>query len=99
MTPKACLLLAAALASVGIYGVLTRRSILVVLMALELVLNAANLVFLTFARLRGDAAGHTAVLFVLVVGAVEVTVGLAVLLAFYAQKRRADLSALDLLRG
>lgn len=87
------LLLAAALFCVGVLGVLIRRNALVVFMCVELMLNAANLTFLAFARERGDAVGHLSAFFIIAVAAAEAAVGLAIVIALF--RTRATLNVDD----
>jgi NADH-quinone oxidoreductase subunit K len=77
------LLLAAALFCLGVLGVLIRRNALVVFMSIELMLNAANLTFLAFARERGDMGGHLSAFFIIAVAAAEASVGLAVIISVF----------------
>lgn len=94
------LVVGALLFSVGAAGVLLRRNVLVILMCIELMLNAANLSFVTFARRLDDVTGQVAVFFVLVVAAAEVAVGLAIVVAIFRQRRRgATADDISLLRG
>jgi NADH-quinone oxidoreductase subunit K len=92
-TPTNSLLLSAVLFAAGAYGVLARRNLLVVLMSIELMLNAVNLSFVTFAAVHGGAAGHTGHVFVLLtigVAAAEAAVGLAFLIAIVQRRRTVD---------
>jgi NADH-quinone oxidoreductase subunit K len=82
MTLRALLLVATALFSIGIYGLLTRRQAVALLLSIEVMANAANLVFVAFAR-YGGAPGHPLVLFALAVTVAEVAVGLALVLLLY----------------
>ena len=77
------LALAVILFSMGIFGVVVRRNALVVFMSVELMLNAANLVFLAFARENGDPSGHVNALFAIAVAAAEASVGLAIVIAVF----------------
>ena len=77
------LYLAAVLFTLGMFGVLVRRNALVVFMCIELMLNAANLTFLAFARQRADDVGHIAAFFVIAVAAAEAAVGLAIVIALF----------------
>jgi NADH-quinone oxidoreductase subunit K len=77
------LLLSAFLLFVGIIGALSRRNGLIVLMSVELMLNAANLAFVAFSRFLGDASGQVLVFFVIAVAAAEVAVGLAIVIALF----------------
>ena len=72
------LIVSALLFSLGFVGVLTRRNVLMILLSIELMFNAANLAFIAYARAWGDVAGQVMVFFVIVVAAAEVTVGLAI---------------------
>jgi NADH-quinone oxidoreductase subunit K len=78
--------LAAVLFCMGMFGALVRRNALVVFMCIELMLNAANLTFLAFARERQDIAGHAAAFFVIVVAAAEAAIGLAILIAVFRSR-------------
>jgi NADH-quinone oxidoreductase subunit K len=80
------LFLAAALFCMGMFGVLVRRNALVVFMCVELMLNAANLTFLAFARHRGDIGGHISAFFVIAVAAAEAAVGLAIVIAVFRSR-------------
>jgi NADH-quinone oxidoreductase subunit K len=82
MTLRALLLVATALFSIGIYGLLTRRQAVALLLSIEVMVNAANLAFAAFAR-YGGAPGHPLVLFALAITVAEVAVGLAVVLLLY----------------
>ena len=99
ITPDYYLILAALLFTVGAVGLLTRRNVLVMFMCVELMLNAVNLTFVTFARDLDDVGGQVAVFFVLVVAAAEVVVGLGIIVSIF--RRRAETTADDLhiLRG
>ncbi|HVD04011.1 MAG TPA: NADH-quinone oxidoreductase subunit NuoK [Candidatus Dormibacteraeota bacterium] len=89
------LILSAALFSVGAVGVLVRRNPLVVFMSIELMLNAANLALITFARYTDTMAGQVFALFVIAVAASEVVVGLALITGVYRSGRRLDLDELS----
>jgi len=80
------LLLAALLFCIGMFGVMVRRNALVVFMCVELMLNAANLTFLAFARQRGDSIGHASAFFVIAVAAAEAAIGLAILIAVFRSR-------------
>ncbi len=84
MTPY--LLLAAALFCVGVYGLLTQRHGIGILVSIELMVNAANINLVTFAHFRGGTAGPALALFALALTVAEVAVGLAILLLLYRQK-------------
>lgn len=102
MTLTNCLILSAALFAIGAYGVLARRNVLVMLMSVEVMLNAAGLAFIAFARfrpMRDPAAGQAFVLLAMAVAAAEVAVGLALLIAFFRNKKTVDAGEMDLLKG
>ncbi|MBV9936369.1 MAG: NADH-quinone oxidoreductase subunit NuoK [Actinobacteria bacterium] len=93
------LLLAAFLFCTGIYGVLARRNGVLVLMSIELILNAVNINLVAFGAFRHTVAGQIFALFVIAVAAAEVGVGLAIVLLIYRNKRSIDLSDVDALKG
>jgi NADH-quinone oxidoreductase subunit K len=94
------LVLAAVLFGVGMVGVMVRRNPLVMLMCIELMLNAVNLTFVALARKLGDdIAGQTTVFFVLVVAAAEVVVGLGIIVAILRRKPNATADDLSELKG
>ena len=80
------LTLAAALFSIGAVGLLTRKNVLVMFMCVELMLNAVNLTFVSFARELNDIGGQALVFFVMVVAAAEVVVGLGVIVAIFRRR-------------
>ena len=84
---------------IGLVGVLTRRNIVIVLMSVELILNAANLNFIAFARLHGDITGQIFSVFLITIAAGEVAGGLAILIAFFRNKESVDLSMADSMKG
>jgi NADH-quinone oxidoreductase subunit K len=88
------LTLAAMIFTIGAVGLLIRRNVLVMFMCVELMLNAVNLTFVTFARMLHDINGQAVVFFVLVVAAAEVVVGLGIIVAIF--RRRADATADDI---
>ena len=93
------LALAAVLFTIGAAGVLLRRNVLVMFMCVELMLNAVNLTFITFARMLNDIGGQSAVFFVLVVAAAEVVVGLGIIVAIYRRRSGATADDLHILKG
>jgi len=99
VTPTWYLLLAAALFTLGAVGLLVRRNPLVMLMCVELMLNAVNLTFVTFGVMLNDLAGQAIVFFVLVVAAAEVVVGLGIIVAILRRKPHATADDLAYLRG
>jgi NADH-quinone oxidoreductase subunit K len=90
--------LAVLLFVIGGATVLTRRNAIIVFMGVELMLNAANLVFVTFARMHGNLDGQTLALFVMVVAAAEVVVGLAIIMAIFRSRRSASVDDANLLK-
>jgi NADH-quinone oxidoreductase subunit K len=92
------LLLAAALFAIGVMGVILRRSALIVLMSIELMLNAANMTIMTFARMHGDPRGHALAFVVIAIAAAEAAVGLAIVVAVFRSRRHADLDRLTSLK-
>jgi NADH-quinone oxidoreductase subunit K len=80
------LVLAAVLFSIGAVGLLIRRNVLVMFMCVELMLNAVNLTFVTFARMLDDIGGQVVVFFVLVVAAAEVVVGLGIIVSIFRRR-------------
>ncbi len=93
------LALAAALFGVGAIGVLVRRSVIVMLMCVELMLNSVNITLVTFARMHGSLDGQVLAFFVIVVAAAEVTVGLALIVNLFRLKASTDADRVDELRA
>ena len=92
------LILAALLFTIGTVGLLTRRNVLVMFMCVELMLNAVNLTFVSFASALNDIRGQVIVFFVLSVAAAEVAVGLGIIVAIFRRRRGATADDLDLLK-
>ena len=92
------LMLAAFLFTIGAVGLLVRRNVLVMFMCVELMLNAVNLTFVTFAKELNDIRGQVIVFFVLSVAAAEVAVGLGIIVAIFRRRRGATADDLDLLK-
>jgi len=93
------LVVAAILFILGVVGVMVRRNAIVTLMSIELMLNAANLLLVVFARVHNDVGGQVMVFFVLTVAAAEAAVGLAILVAVYRRKGSIDVDGLNILKG
>ena len=93
------LVVSALIFSIGAGGVLTRRNPLVILLCLELMLNAANLALVAFSRASGDMGGQIFALIVMVVAACEVTVGLGLIVAIYRRQLPVNVDDLNELRG
>ena len=92
------LVVSAILFITGAVGVLLRRNALIMLMSLELMLNAVNLSFMAYARMLNDLSGHVFVFLVITVAAAEAAVGLAIVLTIYRAKETVDADTLSLMR-
>jgi NADH-quinone oxidoreductase subunit K len=92
------LILSAIVFAIGVVGVLIRRNLIVVLMSIELMLNAVNLTFIAFARQLGSMAGQVAVFFVLSVAAAEAVIGLAIIISVFRHRRTLDPQEMQLLK-
>ena len=90
--------LSAILFVLGALGALTRRNLIVILMSIELMLNAVNLALVAFSRQWGDLAGHIFVLMVIVVAAAEVAVGLGIVIALFRNRESLNVEDVSLLR-
>ncbi len=93
------LVVSAILFVTGAIGVLLRRNALIMLMSLELMLNAVNLSFIAYARMFNDVSGHVFVFFSITVAAAEAAVGLAILLTVYRAKETVNIDTLSLMRN
>ncbi len=91
--------LSAIMFTIGVLGVILRRNALVIFMSLELMFNAANLVFVTFASYYQILTGQIFVFFVMAVAAAEVAVGLALMVAIFRTKRSIDIDQMSSLKG
>ncbi len=91
--------LSAVLFALGVLGVLVRRNAIVMFMSVELMLNAANLAFIAFARQRAELSGQVFVFFIIGVAAAEVAVGLALIVAIFKTKHSIDVDQVSGLRG
>ena len=98
MSIQVYLYLAVVLFSIGSATVLLRRNAIIVFMGVELMLNAANLMFVTFARMYGSLEGQVIALFVMVVAAAEVVVGLAIIMSIFRARRSASVDDANLLK-
>ncbi len=92
------LILAAVLFGIGVVGVLMRRNALIVMMAIELMLNAANITIVAFARQHGSMEGHAFAFVVIAVAAAEAAVGLAIVVAVFRNRRHANIDELTTLK-
>ena len=84
--------------AIGLYGLLTRRNILLILLSIELILNAANLSFVAFSSYWGNLTGQVLVFFTMIVAAAEVTVGLAIVVLLFRKKRTVSVDELNTLK-
>lgn len=92
------LIISTALFVIGIIGVLTRRNVIIILMSIELMLNAVNLLLIAFSSYRADPAGQVFVFFIMAVAAAEVSVGLAIIVMIYRNIRSIDVGLLNKLK-
>jgi NADH:ubiquinone oxidoreductase subunit K len=93
------LLLSAVLFCIGVYGVLARRNGVLVLMSIELILNAVNINLIAFSVLHNTIAGDVFSLFIIAIAAAEVGVGLAMVLLIYRNKKSIDFTQIDAMKG
>jgi NADH-quinone oxidoreductase subunit K len=93
------LVLSAVLFSLGVAGFIFRRNIITMFMSIELILNAVNLTFITFAYQRQQVAGHLFALFVMVVAAAEAAVGLAIILTVFKNRETLNIDDLDSMKN
>ena len=93
------LILAAVLFCTGVYGVISRRNGVLVLMSIELILNSVNLNLVAFSAMTGAVTGQVFALFVIAVAAAEVGVGLAIVLDIFRNFRTVDIDEVDLMKG
>ena len=91
--------LSAILFTIGAMGVLIRRNSIVIFMSVELMLNAANLAFVSFARVHDNVSGQIFVFFVMAVAAAEVAVGLALIVAIFNNKQSIDVDQMNTMKG
>lgn len=92
------LVVAAALFVLGVVGVLTRRNVVIILMSIELILNAVNLNLVAFSRMWGSLYGQAFSVFIVVDAAAEAAVGLGILIAFFRNKETINVDEIDLLK-
>ena len=91
--------LSALLFTIGALGVLLRRNAIIVFMSIEMMLNAANLLFVAFARHLGDIEGQVLVFFVITVAAAEVAVGLVLIVTIFRSKQSINIDEINLMKG
>lgn len=99
ITINVYVLLSAVLFGIGILGVLTRRNMIIILMSIEIMLNAANLLLAAFSAYKNDPVGQVFVFFIMVVAAAEVAVGLAIMVMIYRNIFSIDVKELNKLKG
>ncbi len=92
------LIVAAGLFVIGLFGLLVRRNILMILLSMELILNAANLSFVSFSSFNNNLNGQVVVFFTMIVAAAEVTVGLAIVVLLFRKKKTTDTDSLSTLK-
>ena len=98
MPIAAPLLLAAFMFSVGVYGILARRNGIMLLMSVELMMNAANINLVVFSQFLGDPVGNIVALFVIAVAAAEVGIGIAIVMLLYRQRSTVSVDEFQLMR-
>ena len=91
--------LAAALFSIGVFGFLSRRNIIIMLMSIELMLNAVNISLVAFSHCMNDIRGHIMVFFIITVAAAEAAIGLAIIIAMFRNRDTANVDEMTELKG
>ncbi len=92
------LILSAVLFAIGVAGVIIRRNLIVILMSIELMLNAVNLTFIAFSRYLGSMEGQVIVFFVMTVAAAEAVIGLAIIISVFRHRQTLDPDEMQLLK-
>jgi len=92
------LILGAALFTIGVVGVLTRRNIMVILMSIELMMNAVNINLIAFSSRLGNVSGQVFAIFVITVAAAEAAVGLGIVIAMFKNKETMNINEIDLMK-
>jgi NADH:ubiquinone oxidoreductase subunit K len=92
------LILSAVLFSIGLYGVLAKRNAVIILMSIEIMLTAVNIAMVAFSRYSNVITGQVFVIFIMVVAAAEVAVGLALIITIYRRKKTVDAEKFDLMK-
>lgn len=92
------LLFCSVLFAIGVIGVLIRRNVIIIMMSIELMLNAVNLLLVAFSAYHGDASGQVFVFFIMALAAAEVAVGLAIIIMVYRNTKSVDIDTLSKLR-
>jgi NADH-quinone oxidoreductase subunit K len=92
------LVLSLALFTIGVIGVVTRRNVIIILMSIELILNAVNINLVAFSRLFGDASGQVFAIFIITDAAAEAAIGLGIIIAFFRNRETVLADEMDLLK-
>ncbi len=98
VAPQAYLVVGTILFAIGLAGALLKRNALSIFLSIELMMNAVNLLFLTYARMRGDAAGQMVVFFVIAIAAAEAAIGLAIFVALFRARQTVDVDKINFLK-
>jgi NADH-quinone oxidoreductase subunit K len=98
ITPAHYMVLAAALFTIGVVGVMVRRNIIIIFMSIELILNAVNINLVAFSNQLQNVVGQVFAVFVIAVAAAEAAVGLAIILAFYRNKETVNIDEMNVMR-
>ena len=98
MEPQHLLVLSAVLFAMGVFGVLWNRGAITILMCVEIMLNAANLAFITFSRMFDQAEGQIYTFFIMTLAAAEAAVGLAIVIALFRLRESTDVDELNLMK-
>ena len=93
------LALSAVLFGIGLLGVMTRRNVLIVMMSVELMLNAVNIALIAFSRAWGDSAGQSIAFFVIAIAAAEAAVGLAIVVGVFRTRRTVNVDEVNLMKN
>jgi NADH-quinone oxidoreductase subunit K len=93
------LILSATVFAIGIFGFLTRKNIIIMMMSVELMLNAVNISLITFSHYLQDMRGHILVFFVITVAAAEAAIGLAIIIALFRNKQTAHVNEMNEMKG
>jgi NADH-quinone oxidoreductase subunit K len=98
ITPTHYVLLSAALFMIGVFGVMTRRNIIVIFLSIELILNAVNINLMAFSIQWGNSVGQVFTMFVIAVAVAEAAVGLGIIFAFYRNKETVNIDEMNLMK-
>jgi len=98
ITPTHYVVLSAALFMIGVFGVLTRRNIIVIFLSIELILNAVNINLVAFSEQWGNSSGVVFAIFVIAVAVAEAAVGLGIIVAFYRNKETINIDEMNLMK-